>query len=982
MLSESEDTMEPIGYSEPVDGEEPELEEINLTKDCVLGFSKNNSKLQWPYFSLPAGYTCPAATVCKTFAAKPDEKFSNGRSIMQGRDGKFYCYAATGQARYPSYNKSVWRNFDLLKTVKTSDEMADLIIKSMEFHGVDKQKVLRLHESGDFFSEEYFKAWIKVAQYYPSMLIYAYTTSIPFWLKNKGSIPKNFKLIASMDEKNEEYILANNLRYAKVFNTMEEAESAGLEVDFDDSIAAFGDESFALVLHGVQPKDTEYAKAIQYNKKSGAVDKMKKDRDMNRDNVKGKIKRLKINESQLKYIRLMEKETRDQVSIVVLLNPENKVALFKRSPDDQTNPNLWAFAGGGVDDGETPEEALCRELDEECGLSMSGFTFVRSFMYDKTKINVFTKKVDTDLDITLNDEHTEWGWFSPEEFKDLKPKFNNTLDNYDAAIKKIGGKKTLNERRIRDLSIAEAFLKKHGIVLDELNWLGSGDFGSAYSIDDKNLVLKITTAVSEIQLAKELIGKSYGGHVKIYDVDEENGLILMDEVSTDSSIEDQWYNMTSVLETQGLSPMEVDYFDEDQYQEENGESVDPDVIDFMNSVSSILRVYNILGVSAPDLRPENMGVDSNGELVGFDFHDRTIGEQEVNEIDRHQYSNVRNGNSPEQSTVDAFEKSVESDPDSKTFEELIPQIKHYLVKGLQSAGHPIDDVNIKFSQANNGFMNMVMSSKSTGRQLLVVQFKYDENTPTLYKAEKYKFNYREVMGYVYEMFNDVIRPYLQQNQKSNIREEILMEYPETFDLNTFKSLTSFKDRIAYAKEHIKGRGKRGSSRMVLPIDDEKVLKIALNKAGLAQNEAEVENWLNLKAINREYTAAPVLDWDDQNYFYIEMKRVNLLNNTKFKQLFGVDGELFFEYLQQRVNELSNKRIRYNIVNQSNQEMITKIAEMDIFNQLADTYLDLDGSLTVRDAYLANYGYYIEDGEPQLVMLDYGLSDDVARTHYS
>ncbi len=72
----------------------------------------------------------------------------------------------------------------------------------------------------------------------------------------------------------------------------------------------------------------------------------------------------------------------------------------------------------------------------------------------------------------------------------------------------------------------------------------------------------------------------------------------------------------------------------------------------------------------------------------------------------------------------------------------------------------------------------------------------------------------------------------------NIYDEVLGEdYPATWDLEEFKKLTSFNQRIKYCQTHLK-RLSSGSSRIVYKIDDEKVLKLAKNKKGLAQNEIE------------------------------------------------------------------------------------------------------------------------------------------------
>ena len=39
--------------------------------------------------------------------------------------------------------------------------------------------------------------------------------------------------------------------------------------------------------------------------------------------------------------------------------------LITRRPDDKRHPGLWEFPGGKIDPGESPEEALCREIREE-----------------------------------------------------------------------------------------------------------------------------------------------------------------------------------------------------------------------------------------------------------------------------------------------------------------------------------------------------------------------------------------------------------------------------------------------------------------------------------------------------------------------------------------------------------------------------------------------------------------------------------------
>jgi 8-oxo-dGTP diphosphatase len=74
------------------------------------------------------------------------------------------------------------------------------------------------------------------------------------------------------------------------------------------------------------------------------------------------------------------------VAAVALIDPESRVLLARR-PEGKPLAGLWEFPGGKVASGETPEEALIRELREELGIDVSAaclgpFTFA-SHTYEK-----------------------------------------------------------------------------------------------------------------------------------------------------------------------------------------------------------------------------------------------------------------------------------------------------------------------------------------------------------------------------------------------------------------------------------------------------------------------------------------------------------------------------------------------------------------------------------------------------------------------
>ena len=92
-----------------------------------------------------------------------------------------------------------------------------------------------------------------------------------------------------------------------------------------------------------------------------------------------------------------------------------------------------------------------------------------------------------------------------------------------------------------------------------------------------------------------------------------------------------------------------------------------------------------------------------------------------------------------------------------------------------------------------------------------------------------------------------------------------MAYPSSFDFNVFKSLTSFNKRMKYCEQHLT-RISSGSSRIVYLIDDDKVLKLAKNQKGIAQNNVEIS-----LGNERYYTCfADVYDYDNDG-LWLEME---------------------------------------------------------------------------------------------------------------
>ena len=236
-------------------------------KTNLLKFGNPNAKLKalakklgkkLITFSLPSGWTCPAAKDCLSKANRQTGK------ITDGKDTEFRCFQASAEAVYPSLREMVWYNLDSIKaTLKNGvDALADLICESLP----KKFDVVRVHVGGDYFSVKYLEAWIEVAKRNPEKVFYSYSKSLHFF--KQFALPENLILTASRGGKYDDLIDEQAWKEAVVVYSEEEAAAKGLEIDHDDS-HALGKKSFALLLHGTQPKGSDASKALQVLRKAG-----------------------------------------------------------------------------------------------------------------------------------------------------------------------------------------------------------------------------------------------------------------------------------------------------------------------------------------------------------------------------------------------------------------------------------------------------------------------------------------------------------------------------------------------------------------------------------------------------------------------------------------------------------------------------------------------------------------------------------------
>ncbi|KOA19638.1 RNA pyrophosphohydrolase [Clostridium homopropionicum DSM 5847] len=123
----------------------------------------------------------------------------------------------------------------------------------------------------------------------------------------------------------------------------------------------------------------------------------------------------------------------------LLINSENKILLFKfKFPEIQGEKVLWVTPGGGVEEHETFEQALKRELFEETGLvfnSIGSWVWTKEVIFNGTKGDfisyeryylVKSNNVDISFEnMTLNEVRTLNGfkWWSIDELLSSSEEF-------------------------------------------------------------------------------------------------------------------------------------------------------------------------------------------------------------------------------------------------------------------------------------------------------------------------------------------------------------------------------------------------------------------------------------------------------------------------------------------------------------------------------------------------------------------------------
>ena len=210
-----------------------------------------------------------------------------------------------------------------------------------------------------------------------------------------------------------------------------------------------------------------------------------------------------------------------------------------------------------------------------------------------------------------------------------------------------------------------------------------------------------------------------------------------------------------------------------------------------------------------------------------------------------------------------------------------------------------------------------------------------------------------------------------------------MALPADWDPAALGHDKTFKSRLEYALERAPKLG-AGTSRAAFVIPDqgrETVLKIAKNKKGMAQNEAEVDI-LEDGYIGKMDIVIPLIDYDRTNPtpVWIQTEKANKLNKKRLEQLLYCD-ELDYgiqDFMSAVYNVLGQRKNWMPTMKQIKQDLedtTMSQEEIDIFFEYVNEVAMLisSSSLLIDDLYnTGNWGEY--KGRP--VIIDLGFTEAV------
>jgi 8-oxo-dGTP diphosphatase len=108
--------------------------------------------------------------------------------------------------------------------------------------------------------------------------------------------------------------------------------------------------------------------------------------------------------------------TRLPIEVFIVVRRGEEYLVVHRVPEAGA---YWHGIAGGVEEGETPQQAAVRELREETGFEAIPTPLPTTFVYLGITVHTFLVEVPTGWEPVLNEEHDEYRWLPQDEAVEL-----------------------------------------------------------------------------------------------------------------------------------------------------------------------------------------------------------------------------------------------------------------------------------------------------------------------------------------------------------------------------------------------------------------------------------------------------------------------------------------------------------------------------------------------------------------------------------
>lgn len=192
---------------------------------------------------------------------------------------------------------------------------------------------------------------------------------------------------------------------------------------------------------------------------------------------------------------------------------------------------------------------------------------------------------------------------------------------------------------------------------------------------------------------------------------------------------------------------------------------------------------------------------------------------------------------------------------------------------------------------------------------------------------------------------------------------------DMFSLQELSSIDSFKGRYEYCLQHIGKPCGKGSSRAVFQLTDDKVLKLAFNQKGIAQNEAEDDYYISV---------SPKIFERDDAHRWLVSEYVLPAKQQDFKECLGLSFKEFCTFIASLYYYRFKIKTYYDVWSEESlQQALEENEDLLEFDDYIGNYKPPMGDLLV----IRNYGMVMRNGYPTIVLLDAGITEEIWNKYY-